>query len=74
MMIECGYDARKESELPVLVSFIDRKRFPPPQATFLDIILYSREQIEKENGAMGSQVRFTAFSEFMSCLTYYLHL
>ena len=26
---------------------------PPPQAKFLDLILYSREQIRKENEAMG---------------------
>lgn len=52
-MIECCYEARKENELPVLINFIDRKKLPPPQATHLDIILYSREQIIKENIAMG---------------------
>ena len=52
-MIESGYEARKEGELAVLVEYIDRKNFPPPKAIYLDIILYSREQILKENEAMG---------------------
>jgi hypothetical protein len=52
--MEAVYEARKESELPVLVQFIDRKKITIPKATFLDVILYSREQIIKENLAMGS--------------------
>lgn len=55
MLIESAYEARKENELAVLVQFIDRSRITPPQATHLDIILYSREQIIKENIAMGSE-------------------
>lgn len=30
---------------------------PPPPAAFLDIILYSREQIRKENAAQGNADR-----------------
>lgn len=56
-LIESGYEARTEKELAVLVEYIDRKRMAPPQATWLDIILYSREQIIKENEAMGNEVR-----------------
>lgn len=50
-LISCSH--RKETELPVLIQFIDRKKFPPPLATHLDIILYSREQINAENLATG---------------------
>jgi hypothetical protein len=39
--------------LAVLVQYFDRRKVPPPLATHLDIILYSREQIIKENQAMG---------------------
>ena len=53
-MIESCYEARKEGELPVLVQYIDRRKLSVvPKATHLDIILYSREQIIKENIAMG---------------------
>ncbi len=56
-LIESGYEARKEGELPVLIEYVDRAKLPSlPKATFLDIILYSREQIIKENIAMGSEV------------------
>ena len=55
-LIESCYEARTEKELAVLVQYIDRKKFPPPKATFMDIILYSREQIIKENIAMGNPV------------------
>jgi hypothetical protein len=71
-LIESGYDARTEKELAVLVQYIDRNRLPPPKATFLDIILYSREQIIKENQAMGSTVSSLFFffdSFFISFLT-----
>lgn len=44
---------RKENELAVLIQYIDRKKMEPPAATFLDIILYSREQIRKENLSTG---------------------
>ena len=43
----------KEGELPVLVEYISSSKLAAPQATHLDIILYSREQITKENEAMG---------------------
>ena len=57
-LIESGYEARKEGELAVLVEYIDKDKLPGlPDAEYLDIILYSREQITKENEAMGSKVR-----------------
>jgi len=52
-LIKSGYEARKEGELPVLIQWIDAADFPPPVASHLDVILYSREQILKENAAMG---------------------
>ena len=55
-LIESGYEARSEKELPVLVEYIDRTKLPAPKATHMDIILYSREQIIKENEAMGNPV------------------
>ncbi|KAH0480899.1 MAG: uncharacterized protein KVP18_003633 [Porospora cf. gigantea A] len=50
--IQSGYEARSESELPVLCRWVSRadvKEAPP--AKFLDLILYSREQIAKEKAA-----------------------
>ena len=44
---------RKENELAVLIQYIDRNKLEPPAATFLDIILYSRDQIRLENLATG---------------------
>jgi hypothetical protein len=57
-LVESCYEARTEKELPVLVQYIDRKKLSPPKATHLDVILYSREQITKENEAMGNPVRW----------------
>lgn len=55
-LIESCYETRKEGELPVLIQYIAREKLASlPQATFLDIILYSREQIIKENLAMGNE-------------------
>ena len=52
-LIQSEYEARKEGELAVLVEYISSSKLAAPQATHLDIILYSREQITKENEAMG---------------------
>jgi hypothetical protein len=38
----------------VLVQYFDKEIVPAPDATHLDLILYSREQIIKENAAMGN--------------------
>lgn len=53
--IQTSYEARTEKELPVLRRFINRSDlkcdvFP---ARYLDIILYSKEQITLENKAMN---------------------
>ncbi|KAL7554080.1 hypothetical protein ACHAWF_017464 [Thalassiosira exigua] len=55
------YEARNEKELPVLARYFDRESLLKgkkeedvfPVAKYVDLILYSREQIEKENAAMG---------------------
>ena len=53
-LLRSGYDARRETELPVLVRWFPAETAPaPPVAKFLDIILYSREQIRKESEATG---------------------
>lgn len=53
-LVKSGYVSRTEKELPVLSRWIDRKDIQQvPTATWLDIILYSREQILKEDAAMG---------------------
>jgi len=54
-LIESCYEARKEGELAVLIQYFDRAKVPPPQASHLDIILYSREQIIQENLDMGEE-------------------
>ena len=53
-MLKSGYEARSERELPVLCRWFEG--VPPgtnDTAKFLDVILYSREQIVKEKAAMA---------------------
>jgi hypothetical protein len=52
--LKSKYEARTEKELPVLVRYFDKSTVQATQSTYLDIILYSREQIAKENAAMQS--------------------
>lgn len=52
-LIKSCYESRKEDELAVLIQYLDKEDFPPPEASHLDVILYSREQVIKENAAMG---------------------
>jgi hypothetical protein len=46
-LIQSGYRARRDSELPVLLRWVSSKDLPGgvPTATFLDLIFYSRAQI-----------------------------
>lgn len=50
--LNSGYIARTPNELPVLTRWFDQNALGAlaPQAKFLDLILYSREQLEKEDG------------------------
>lgn len=54
------YEARTEHELPVLVRYIPKELLEPagiciPDATVLDLILYSRAQIAEEYKSMGRE-------------------
>lgn len=61
--LRTNYEARNEKELPVLTRHFDRKLLVKgkkesdvfPVAKYIDLILYSREQIEKENAAMKEE-------------------
>lgn len=54
-LLRSGYEARTPKELPVLSRWFPKELISSiPEAKFLDIILYSREQIIKENEAMGN--------------------
>ena len=55
--LKSGYVARTEKELAVLDRWFDLAAMPEgtvQQANILNIILYSKDQIQKENEAMGS--------------------
>ena len=56
--IKSGYRARRPEELAVLCRWIEAKDIPGgvPQAKFLDLIFYSREQLIKEAQAMGNKL------------------
>lgn len=59
-LISSRYEARTEHELPVLVRYIPKELLHPagisvPDASVLDLILYSREQIAEEYKSMGRQ-------------------
>ncbi len=57
--LKSGYEARRENELAVLNRWIDRKLYeeamgkPVERAKYLDIILYSKAQVQEENKATG---------------------
>ncbi len=59
--LRSAYEARRENELPVLNRWLDRKAmevelgFQVQQAKFLDIILYSYDQVQEENKATGME-------------------
>uniref|UniRef100_A0A7S2SE29 Flagellar associated protein n=1 Tax=Mucochytrium quahogii TaxID=96639 RepID=A0A7S2SE29_9STRA len=53
-LLNTSYESRRESELPVLSRYFKASDIGEiPCAKYLDIILYSREQIEIETKAMG---------------------
>ncbi|CAM9469029.1 unnamed protein product [Ectocarpus fasciculatus] len=54
-LLVTGYEARTEKELPILSRWFESGTVETPEAKFLDIILYSREQIRKETAAMGKE-------------------
>ena len=55
-LMESGYEARTAKELAVLTRWFPLSHFPDrPPARYLDLILYSKAQIQAENAAMQSQ-------------------
>jgi Protein of unknown function (DUF3228) len=52
-LLRTKYEARNDQELPVLTRFFPKHLVPSPLpvAQYLDLILYSREQIVQENAA-----------------------
>lgn len=54
--VQFCYDIRQEGELPVLSVYVPKESVEAPKATHLDIILYSREQINMEDAAMDKDV------------------
>lgn len=54
-LLRSAYVARSDAELPVLCRWFPKEAVgEPAQAKFLDVILYSRDQINKENKAQGA--------------------
>jgi hypothetical protein len=54
-LLRTGYETRREEELAVLSRWFNASELPEiPVAKYLDIILYSRDQINIENAAMGA--------------------
>ena len=52
-LLVTGYESRTPKELPVLTRWFPKEKIKIEEAKFLDIILYSREQIKLENEAIG---------------------
>ena len=53
--LESGYEARRENELAVLARWFPKDSFKADVAKYLDIILYSKDQVQEENKAMGTE-------------------
>jgi len=58
-LLRTEYQARNDQELPVLVRYfpahlVAQEQLELPTARYLDFILYSRDQIQKENAAQGT--------------------
>ena len=54
-LLKSGYSARSEAELAVLTRWFRAKDVEAELATHLDVILYSREQLELERAAVPSK-------------------
>ena len=54
-LLRSGYSARSDAELPVLTRWFPQEKIDVPDATWLDVILYSREQLELERAAVPSK-------------------
>lgn len=54
-LLKTAYEARTEKELPVLKRFFPREKMELKPAKYLDLILYSKAQVQKENESMGNK-------------------
>jgi len=54
ILVRTKYEARTDKELPVLTRHFPAEKVPATVAEYLDIILYSKEQIQKESKDMGT--------------------
>ena len=52
-MLKTTYEARTEKELPVLKRFFAKEDVELKPAKYLDLILYSKEQVQIEDKVMG---------------------
>ncbi|ETV94608.1 hypothetical protein H310_11869 [Aphanomyces invadans] len=55
-LLQSGYISRVPEELPVLTRWFPGHSVTPETAKYLDIVLYSREQVRLENVAMGKLI------------------
>ena len=53
-LLQTTYEARTEQELPVLKRYFKKDDLKPVHAKYLDIILYSKQQVQAENKARNS--------------------
>lgn len=56
-LLQSGYTRRREEELPVLTRWFPVDKVTPHTAAYLDIILYSRDQLEREYAALPVEGR-----------------
>ena len=54
-LLKSGYSARSEAELAILTRWFQASDVEAPEATHLDVILYSREQLELERAGGASK-------------------
>lgn len=57
-LLKSAYKARREGELPILTRWFEAADVAPPPAPWLDIILYSREQLEAEGETLPEGVEW----------------
>lgn len=57
-LLRSSYQARREGELPILVRSFPKDAVQPERAEWLDLILYSKEQMEHEGEMLRPGVRW----------------
>ncbi|CAI2379730.1 unnamed protein product [Moneuplotes crassus] len=54
-LLQCAYEARRENELAVLTRWFPQEHITATTAKYLDIILYSYDQVQSENESMSTE-------------------